>query len=47
MLEGNNFSVRMNNYGIFIVMIVLIMSTLIAVAGQTQIFVVLSQKHSW
>ena len=35
----------MNNYGILIVVIVLIMSTLIAVAGQTQIFVVLSQKR--
>jgi hypothetical protein len=28
----------MNNYGILIVVIVLIMSTLIAMAGQTQIF---------
>ena len=35
----------MNNYGILIVVIVLIMSTLIAVAGQTHIFVVLSQKR--
>jgi len=35
----------MNIYGILIVMVFLIMSTLIAVAGQTQIFVALSQKR--
>ena len=42
---SNNLSIHMNNYGILIVVIVLIMSTLIAMAGQTQIFVVLSQKR--
>ena len=37
----------MNNYGILIAMVDLIMSTLIAVAGQTKFFAVLSQKDSW
>lgn len=42
-----SLSIGMNNYGILIVMVVLIMSTLIAGAGQTKFFVVLSQKDSW
>ena len=44
---GNNLSIGMNNYGILIAMVDLIMSTLIAVAGQTKFFAVLSQKDSW